>query len=280
MSIWVVSHGGVGSNSLAQFVENMGYKVRTQAWHAILCHSSEPLRSNGRSIQAAVYLYGDPILSICSMKRQGNAYLNLQKLTNRLNMQIPYTDGLLLEAIYNQFKRWTSAQAEQGSFGYKIYHLSHEDIFRTECLGLFIKRHYAKLFKRSRSNASRQKCLAKLELSQHHIAMADEMVSYKGDCSGMMSHMQMNTTTTVTSPRYPLPQKIQTFPQQKYIPRVNDRQQANARAIELYKKKQAFQRSIYRSSPRRFPNRVAPKVHVQHRHLREVECANMSTMIY
>ena len=258
MSIWIVSHGGVGSNSLAQFVESMGLRVRTQSWHAILCHSSDPIRSSGRTIQAAVYLYGDPVLSICSMKRQGNAYLNLQKLTNRLNVNVHYTDGLLMEAIYGQFKRWTSPEAERGSFGYKIYHLSHEDIFKTECLGLFIKRHYAKLFKRSRSNSNRQKCLSKLDLRPEHIAMADEMTSYKGDCSGVLSQIQVNTTNV--SPQYPIiPQRIH-VPQNNMVPpRFNDRQEANARAIALYKKKQAFQRSIYRTTPRRHPQRFGTR---------------------
>ena len=196
MRVWVVSHGGVGSNALASFIELNGLLVRTQQWHTSLCHAPGPLHTHfSDKLTAAVYLYGDPILAICSMKRQGNAYLNLQKLTNRLNMQVHYTDGLLLEAIYHQFKRWTSPQAEQGSFGYKIYHLSHEDIFRSECLGLFLSNKKHRLYKRSRSNSNRERCLSSLNITDESMKMAKEMLTYRGDCSYLIEELRNKTIT-------------------------------------------------------------------------------------
>ena len=191
MQVWVVSHGGVATNSLTTFIELHGLFVRAQQWQTSLCHAPEPLHTYiPEKLYAAVYLYGDPILAICSMKRQGVAHLNLQKLTNRLNMQIPYTDGLLLEAIYNQFKKWTSAQAEQGSFGYKIYRLNHIDILQTACLGLFLRHRRMRLSQRSRINSNREKCLSSLNVTAENLKIAEEMLAYRSDCPHLLEHVR------------------------------------------------------------------------------------------
>ena len=232
MKVWVVSHGGVGSNTLANFIELNGLFVRTQQWHHTLCHAPEPIQAHIPSkLFAAVYLYGDPVLSICSMKRQGNAYLNLQKLTNRLNVNVHYTDGLLMEAIYGQFKRWTSPEAEMGSFGYKIYHLSHEDIFKTECLGLFLSNKKLKLYRHSRSNSRREKCLNSLNVTEESLLIAKEMLSYQGDCQRLLDQV-MNQSLSVDTLKW-------TSPKKAFVPR-------GARGREKWKKQQALVEAMRR----------------------------------
>ena len=191
MRVWVVSHGGVGSNTFASFIELHGLFVRSQQWHASLCHAPEPLQTHiPDKLYAAVYLFGDPILAICSMKRQSVAYLNLQKLTNRLNMNITYTDDLLLEAIYHQFRQWTSPQAEQGSFGYKIYRLYHKDVFRAACLGLFLRRSSIRLKQRSRVYSNRDICLSSLNVTAENLKIAEEMLAYRGDCPRLLEQLR------------------------------------------------------------------------------------------
>ena len=245
MRVWVVSHGGVGSNTFASFIELHGLLVRTQQWHTSLCHAPEPLHTHiPGKLFAAVYLYGDPILAICSMKRQGNAYLNLQKLTNRLNMQIPYMDGLLLEAIYNQFKRWTSAQAEQGSFGYKIYHLSHEDIFRTECLGVFLSDKKHRLYQRSRNSSNREKCLASLNVTTESLKMAEEMLAYRGDCPRLLEQLQNNSIK--------VDQILWTYPQQMVNPngaRGREKQEKLKQTFKKFLQKRQQKSAVHKSQP-------------------------------
>lgn len=83
MALWLVSHGGVGTKSLAEHFEKQGIKTKTSEWHEVLVHAHRPATSVTRkSFNGAIYVYGDPILSICSMKRQGNARLNLMKLSD------------------------------------------------------------------------------------------------------------------------------------------------------------------------------------------------------
>ena len=80
-------------------VELHGLFVRAQQWQTSLCHAPEPLQTRiPDKLYAAVYLFGV-------------AYLNLQKLTNRLNMNITYTDELVTRSIKTATKTYFELSA-------------------------------------------------------------------------------------------------------------------------------------------------------------------------
>lgn len=180
MKVWVVSHGGVGSKSFATFIKMHGFRVMTQAWHGYLCHAPRPVDGNG--IRLAVYIYGDPILSICSMKQQGNAELNLRKLTD--NAFAKYSDVALLKAIYEQFRAFTTRRAK----GYPTLLFKYEDAFNPVCLEklrthLPLKRMMTKRFFRKREVSYRSICLKSLDIPLDLLHLAGEMFNYQSDCT-------------------------------------------------------------------------------------------------
>lgn len=185
MQVLVVSHGGVGTNSFASYIEKHGLKVMTQSWHGYLCHAHRP--TDGTGLKLAVYLYGDPLLSICSMKSQGNAKLNLWKLTND-GTNAPqnfdnYTDSALLQAIYSQFKSFATRRAK----GYPTLLLRYEDTFNPFCLnkiktilGLSGYMNHRTFVRRKTSD--RSKCIQSLSISPKLKNLVDQMNNHQSDC--------------------------------------------------------------------------------------------------
>ena len=190
MQVLVVSHGGVGTNSFASYIEKHGLKVMTQSWHGYLCHAHRP--TDGTGLKLAIYLYGDPLMSICSMKNQGNAELNLWKLTNdgtkgpiesTLQLNNDYSDGALLQAIFNQFKSFATRRAK----GYPTLLFRYEDAFNTVCLLkvkniLGLKGHMnQRIFVRRKSN-DRARCVQSLSIPPHLKNLVDQMNNHQSDC--------------------------------------------------------------------------------------------------
>jgi hypothetical protein len=104
MQLWLCSFGGCGTNMLADYLTARGLVVKTPLWHSLLCHHAAPVSVH--SPLKAIYVYGDPILSLRSMKRRpGLGEVNLAKLNNRTGMS--YSDASLFRSMLSQFERWT-----------------------------------------------------------------------------------------------------------------------------------------------------------------------------
>lgn len=187
IDVLLVSHGGVSSNSFATYLERQGLRIKNHYWHTKLCHYPFPpsLRSYPKEefegLKMAIYLHGDPVLSICSMKRQDNQAMNLVKLNDG---KVPdYSDKALLRAIYAQFKAWTS---EGLDVGYPIYVFHYEQSFTQSCidniyvkLGRSLPRTTRTRF--GRHNSDRQKCLESLDLDEEDLKLADEINNYRSN---------------------------------------------------------------------------------------------------
>ena len=185
LNVWIVSHGGVGSKNLADYFERAGFTTKTQAWHSNLCHYPYPIEqapNRLNKVKLALYVYGDPILSICSMKKQQNAELNLLKFNNYVPQ--PYSDKALLRAMYNQFKLWTG----KSSSSYPIVHLHYKDTFNSECMKnirtLLGTNNFPPRYFKPRVS-QKEKCLQKLELDAESLKLAEEMIYHRSDCKSI-----------------------------------------------------------------------------------------------
>lgn len=187
MNLLLVSHGGVSSNNFADYLERFGLHIKTTYWHTNLCHFPTPPKiknnredNNGNALKMAIYLHGDPILAICSMIRQGNNQMNLEKLTGK-SFQA-YSDKALLRAMYDQFKAWITADSSE--LGYRIGALHFHQALNQTCINnIFTKmqmpvpsvpRTY-----RARLNSNRQKCLEILKLDSDDLKLADEINEFR-----------------------------------------------------------------------------------------------------
>ena len=187
MTVWIASHGGVGSNSFASHVESMGARATTKAWRDSLSLANRPVPLLG--LRAALYLYGDPLSAICSMKRRGIAELNLKKL---LRLQaakwiVNYDDGRLIEAMYTQFKAWTTANVGSVFLGYSIFHVRYEDTNSASCIrkiGAALGLQHTHIRTTPYQRRYNSPCMAELKrvLSSEQLRMAKEIDDYGGDC--------------------------------------------------------------------------------------------------
>lgn len=189
MQILVVSTGGVASNSLVDAIQlnGLGYQTETQAWHTVLCHIKAPPVMIGRqnrlanALKVAIYIYGDPILSICSMKQRGIALLNFKKM-NRLEPDLVYSDKLFLQSMHSQFTSWRNAYQNPGSIGYPIAMLHHDESFSSDCLQRVFNRldmRPPRPRDRKERRSTREACLTELVFDAVDIAMADEINNYR-----------------------------------------------------------------------------------------------------
>lgn len=189
MSVWVVSHGGVGSNAFSSYMESRGARVFVPSWRRTLCHAKEPVQLTG--LNGAVYVFGDPLQAICSMKYRDLGPLNLAKLTNSKMNSTTYSDGALLEAMYHQFKSWTtpSASASASKLGFPIFKLRYEDAHDETCISkvaalLHLQKREKKLRVHKRRVKNQDACMNQLHasLTSKQKKMAQEIDSYRGDC--------------------------------------------------------------------------------------------------
>jgi len=202
MVLWVVSHGGVGTKSLAEHLDKEGIKIRTPQWHETLVHAHRPVTTTTNKFKGALYVYGDPVLSICSMKRQGNARLNLMKLsdhseTGNEELKYKYSDGALMQAIYNQFQHWTNSHHQ---YGYPIITLTSYDVFDEKCqaeigrkLGLQFGSYKADIVRLKRREERREECLKTLNLTSAHMSMVTRILSYTSSCGNSISTLRLKT---------------------------------------------------------------------------------------
>ena len=83
IDLWVVSHGGVASNAICDFLENNGIRTRPKNY-GLICHKKHP----GNSIKVPILVvYGDFEMSIKSMDRRKFLTANATKM--RYGMDIP-----------------------------------------------------------------------------------------------------------------------------------------------------------------------------------------------
>lgn len=76
LDLWVVSHGGVASNALCDFLEENGIKVRSSTYPKY-CHKKHPLSPIGIPI---LVVYGDFKNAIISMDRRNFLKINSLKM--------------------------------------------------------------------------------------------------------------------------------------------------------------------------------------------------------
>ena len=79
LDLYILSHGGVGSNYLVDYLQKNGLSVKTdQSLYAHTCHYSYKLVPNKKTI----YLYGDIIQSLISQYKRGYLHINATKMHN------------------------------------------------------------------------------------------------------------------------------------------------------------------------------------------------------
>lgn len=83
IDLWVVSHGGVASNAICDFLELKGIRTRPENY-GLICHKKHP----GESINVPILVvYGDFGFAIKSMDRRNYLTANATKM--RYGMDIP-----------------------------------------------------------------------------------------------------------------------------------------------------------------------------------------------
>ena len=83
MDIWVVSHGGVASNAICDYLEEKGLRTRPENY-GLICHKQHP----GSPVKVPILvLYGDYEAAIKSMARR--TYLSAIATKLRFGLDIP-----------------------------------------------------------------------------------------------------------------------------------------------------------------------------------------------
>ncbi|MEO9476657.1 MAG: hypothetical protein ABJG41_14040 [Cyclobacteriaceae bacterium] len=106
VDVWLCSTGGAGSNLLKHFLEQH-VKVKSPYSAALLTHHKEPVDCDKLNYKA-IYLHADPFSILKSVKRRGLVKTNIKKLNNQINLGD--SDILLLESLFNQFEKWSTAK--------------------------------------------------------------------------------------------------------------------------------------------------------------------------
>jgi len=193
LRVLVVSHGGVGTKAFSDYLTTVGL---IGAWSTNLRYGlvhlpspptllDSPLR---RQFRAVVYIFGDPLVSVCSVKQQGTSHQLLRKLGRGTGLwSWIYSDVRLLEAMYLQFKAWTNSSQNALTTGYPILSLSSNDAFDPVCqdsicnvLGTCsIQKNKRPLAFHSRHTTRDSPCVKRLErsLAARHKRMVEEMLT-------------------------------------------------------------------------------------------------------
>ena len=196
MVLWVASHGGVGSNSFARYFESLGARVGTSHWRSSLCHAPHPVAvSTPTKLRLAVYLYGSPLEAMCSMKKRGLGLQNLKKLTHAVSERaLFYSDAALVEAMYWQFKNWTalSASAAKAAYGFPVLRIQYAHAHAPSCISRIASSLQVVdqgTHRPTRQRSNHDACVSELlaSLPPEHLAMAQEMDGFVGDCGGTPS---------------------------------------------------------------------------------------------
>lgn len=191
-SIMIFSHGGVSTNDLANYFEEIGMKSRSATWGEIM-HSPYPITLSHlkpNKFKAALYIYGRPLVSICSQKRRWIASENLRKITLASWFNY-YTDKKMMMGIYQQFKAWTNVSYDN-SVGYLIIRVYYEDLIHPLCLKhIFDKLGVSMMTVPRRRpvqrNSNVEACPQTLRLDQMHLELAKEIDAYNGsECEGII----------------------------------------------------------------------------------------------
>lgn len=82
LDVWIVSHGGCGSNYIVDLLDENGYKVRdaprkSAVLYGLTCHLAYIPKNINTKI---LYVYGDIINSMCSQKNRNLLKINIEKL--------------------------------------------------------------------------------------------------------------------------------------------------------------------------------------------------------
>lgn len=109
LNVWLCTHGGCASNTLALYLESLGYRIRTHLWHEFACHAPYPILDiPGIKL---IYLYSADIeCARDSQLRRDLGMTNLSKLTNTKNVTSNDLPNDLLNAMHKQVDTWTSIQ--------------------------------------------------------------------------------------------------------------------------------------------------------------------------
>jgi len=193
LRVLVVSHGGVGTRAFSDYLSSLGL-IAASSNNLLrfgLVHMSKPLvlaDQPGGLLRAVVYIFGDPVLSTCSARKQGNSAVLLRRLGQGTDLWTwIYSDLRLIEAMYLQYKAWTAANAV--TTGYPIISLSEFDAFDPICHNAICNQlgvcHLTGKRKRPaqqpfvRQTTAESPCVKRVErsLSKRHKVMVEEMRS-------------------------------------------------------------------------------------------------------
>ena len=192
VNMWVVSSGGVGSEMLVVYIKS-NFPLHTNHQRSnldwvhddYLSHAPRPVHlKNPHQLKAVVYIVGNPLLALCSMKRRGVHVVNLNKLHNYevVFTYANYSDEELLKAIYYQFKNWTQ-DGVSWKFGYPVHVLSSEDIYHEECLDAFLPGNHVISRKRRSRSPETIKCTQSLRFSTQVFQFVNEMLEFRSSCT-------------------------------------------------------------------------------------------------
>ena len=212
VNLWVVSSGGVGSSAFNAYIAN-NFPFHTNRQRHIdwfnddyLLHAPRPVQlQNPRQLKAVVYIFGNPLHSVCSMKRQKFHVVNLNKLHNfekKFTFE-NYSDEELLRAIYFQFKNWTQ-DGIGWKFGYPVHVLSSEDIFHSECLNVFLPGNHTISLKRLPRSPETLQCANDLRFSFPVFQFVNEMLQFRSNCTQqkMMKDAHTSGSKQIIGPEF------------------------------------------------------------------------------
>ena len=106
LDVWIVSHGGCGSNYIVDLLNENGYKVRDgprrgAPLYGVTCHLAYIPQNINTKI---LYIYGDIINSMCSQESRELLELNIKKLKKghkNNDEKDPYNYLFQYENFYN-----------------------------------------------------------------------------------------------------------------------------------------------------------------------------------
>lgn len=127
IDIWVVSHGGVGTNTIANFL-NKKFAIRNELWEKYLCHHQNPISLKSKGVMKCIYLWGNPIISLYSQYKRGLIQINATKVSGLYREYLNWEEFLNSDESYfpieRQFDNWNTAYS-----GVEILSMNYDTIF-------------------------------------------------------------------------------------------------------------------------------------------------------
>lgn len=124
IEVAVVSYGGCGSNTLAEYLHGNRVRVYGPVWDGQVCHYPEPLGFNG--FTKFIYIYRDPRDAFYSQFIRGEGYwdVNQYKLSGyTIDDDNQLSSDLLFRLMVQQFRKWTKTKMDH------VMIMKYEELF-------------------------------------------------------------------------------------------------------------------------------------------------------